>query len=415
VTGSLSDRVPSAIFLAGLGLLSGILFHRIDLVALGAPFALLALAGLVTSHPPPLDVRLEVPRDRAVEGDQLELRVRLASPVTIPRVEVVVDPPSGLARTGSDPVAVRLAGGTEEVLDLPLTCDRWGTYRVAPVHIRVRDRGGVRTWHRLLEPVETVRVHPAPDVLRTLVRPYRTQSAAGNQVATTRASGIEPADLRGYQPGDRPRDIHWRATARRGDLWVQERHPERATEVVVFLDSFSTSGFERAVRAASAIVDAHLGERDRVGLVTFGATVSWVRPGSGGLQRMRVIDHLLGRQVWSSTVMKGIGVVPPTALPPRSLVLALSPLEDERTLAGLADLRNRGIDVAIIEVAPTLPEPPAEEPSTVARLWQLRRDVVRDRFRRLGVAVVEWSEGRPVESVLTEAEAFRRRGRRMVR
>jgi uncharacterized protein (DUF58 family) len=169
------------------------------------------------------------------------------------------------------------------------------------------------------------------------------------------------------------------------------------------------------VRAASAIVDAHLGERDRVGLVTFGATVSWVRPGSGGLQRMRVIDHLLGRQVWSSTVMKGIGVVPPTALPPRSLVLALSPLEDERTLAGLSDLRNRGIDVAIIEVAPTLPEPPAEEPSTVARLWQLRRDVVRDRFRRLGVAVVEWSEGRPVESVLTEAEAFRRRGRRMVR
>jgi hypothetical protein len=31
------------------------------------------------------------------------------------------------------------------------------------------------------------------------------------------------------------------------------------------------------------------------------------------------------------------------------------------------------------------------------------------------VAVVEWSEDRSVESVLVEAEAFRRRGRRVVR
>jgi len=410
VTGTLSDRVPSAIFLAGLGLLSGVLFHRIDLVALGAPFALLALAGLVVSEPPPLDAQLEVARDRAVEGDQLDVRLRLSSPVTIPRVEVVVDPPAGMARAGVDPIAVRLDRDVEEVLDVPLLCERWGTFRVAPVHIRIRGRGGIRSWHRLLEPVRTVRVHPGPDVLRTLVRPHRTQAAAGNQVASDRATGIEPADLRAYQPGDRPRDIHWRATARRGQLWVQERHPDRATEVVVFLDAFSTSGFERAVRASTALVDAHLGERDRVGLVTFGATVSWVRPGSGGLQRMRLIDHLLGRQVWSSTVVKGIGVVPPTALPPRSLVLAVSPIEDERTLAGLADLRNRGIDVAIIEVTPDVPEEP-----TVTRLWHLRREVVRDRFRRLGVAVVEWNEGRPVESVLAEAEAFRRRGRRVVR
>jgi hypothetical protein len=126
---------------------------------------------------------------------------------------------------------------------------------------------------------------------------------------------------------------------------------------------------------------------------------------------MRMVDHLLGRQVWNSTVMKGIGVVPPTALPPRSLVLAVSPLEDERTLAGLADLRNRGIDVAIIEVTPDIPD----DPTTVSRLWRLRREVARDRFRRLGVAVVEWNDGRPVESVLAEAQAFRHRGRRMVR
>jgi uncharacterized protein (DUF58 family) len=407
----LSNRLRPALLLAGLGLLAGVLFHRIDLVALGAPFALVALAGLATTRSPSLEVQLEVDRDRAVEGDGLDLRARLRSRRGVGRVEVVVDPPAGLSRSGADPVSVRLAPGEERMLDLPLRCERWGTYRVAPVHVRVRDRGGMRTWHRLVEPVVTVRVHPAPEVVRTLVRPRSTRAAAGNQVASTRATGIEPADLRDYRPGDRPRDIHWRATARRGELWVQERHPERATEVIVFLDAFSPGGFERAVRAATALVDAHLGDRDRVGVVSFGATVSWVRAGAGGLQRLRLVDHLLGREVWSSSVWKGIGVVPPSTLPPRSLVLAVSPLEDERTVAGLLDLRSRGIDVAILEVAPTLAGPA----TTGTRLWHMRRDVVRERFRRLGVAVVEWTEDRSVESVLAEAAAFRRRGTRVVR
>jgi uncharacterized protein (DUF58 family) len=415
VTGALSDRLRPAIVLAGLGLLTGVLLHRVDLIALGAPFALIALTGLVPSRPPDLDVAVELDGDRAVEGDQLDLRVRLRSPSGVGRVEVVVDPPVGLTRTGRDPLSVRVSNDADQVLDLPLRCDRWGTYQVAPVHVRVRDRGGMRTWHQRVGPVATVRVHPSPEVVDTLVRPWVTRSAAGNQVAAERAPGIEPADLRSYQARDRPRDIHWRATARRGALWVQERHPERATEVVVFLDAFSTGGFERAVRVATALVDAHLRDRDRVGIVSFGATVSWVRPGAGGLQRLRLIDHLLGRQVWSSSVWKGIGVVPPSTLPPRSLVLAVSPLEDDRTVAGLLDLRNRGIDVAILEVAPTLPASAAEPSSPAVRLWHIRRQVARDRFRRLGVAVVEWTEDRPVESVLAEAEAFRRRGRRVVR
>ena len=251
---------------------------------------------------------------------------------------------------------MRVPKGADQVLDLPLRCDRWGTYQVAPVHLRVRDRGGMRTWHQRVGPVATVRVHPSPEVVDTLVRPWVTRSAAGNQVAAERAPGIEPADLRSYQPGDRPRDIHWRATARRGELWVQERHPERATEVVVFLDSFSTDGFERAVRVATALVDAHL-----------------ARPRPGGRRELR--RHRVVGPPGSGRSPAAAAHRPPARSPGRgaarcgrasawcrparcrrrSLVLAVTPLEDDRTVAGLLDLRNRGIDVAILEVAPTLP------------------------------------------------------------
>ena len=224
----------------------------------------------------------------------------------------------------------------------------------------------MRTWHQRVGPVATVRVHPSPEVVDTLVRPWVTRSAAGNQVAAERAPGIEPADLRSYQPGDRPRDIHWRATARRGELWVQERHPERATEVVVFLDSFSTGGFERAVRVAAALVDAHL-----------------ARPRPGGrreLRRHRVVGPARERAVSSgcgssttcSVARCGAARCGRASAwcrrarcrPGRSSSRSRRSRTTARWRASL-DLRNRGIDVAILEVAPTLPAS-AADPSSPA-------------------------------------------------
>ena len=45
-------------------------------------------------------------------------------------------------------------------------------------------------------------------------------------------------------------------------------------------------------------------------------------------------------------------VIPRRTLPPGSMLIAFSPLLDERTLRALSDLSGRGHDVAVIEVAP---------------------------------------------------------------
>jgi hypothetical protein len=47
------------------------------------------------------------------------------------------------------------------------------------------------------------------------------------------------------------------------------------------------------------------------------------------------------------------------------------------------------------------------------RIWKLRRAAVRSNFRRLGVPVVEWRYGDPLEPVLEEVSAFRRYARAM--
>jgi uncharacterized protein (DUF58 family) len=108
-------------------------------------------------------------------------------------------------------------------------------------------------------------------------------------------------------------------------------------------------------------------------------------------------------------------VIPVGTLPPQALILAVTPLLDERAVATLLDLRARGFDLAVIEVSP-LPFVAAADGEAEAlghRLWQLRRETLRSRYQALGVPVVEWRDGDPLAVALEEVGAFRRHAGRV--
>ena len=90
-------------------------------------------------------------------------------------------------------------------------------------------------------------------------------------------------------------------------------------------------------------------------------------------------------------------ILPVRTLPPQALVLALTPLLDERAVRALLDLRARGFDLAVIEISPVPfvdAGRPASSTTSRYRLWLLRREALRARYLRLGVPVVEWQRGR---------------------
>ncbi|MDP8910705.1 MAG: DUF58 domain-containing protein, partial [Actinomycetota bacterium] len=242
-----------------------------------------------------------------------------------------------------------------------------------------------------------------------------------NQVARTRGDGIEFADLRPFAPGDVVRRVNWRASARRGELWVNERHAERNGDVVLFLDSFAearrhdSSILTLAVRAAAGLTERYLREKDRVGLVSYGGSLSWLRPATGLAQLYRVIDSLLGTEIVLTYAWRNIDVIPRGTLPPQALVLALTPLVDERAANALLDLRARGFDLAVVEISPHdfLRVGMSEEEELAYRIWKLRRDALRGRFERAGVAVGVWDEGQPLIGAIEEVRSFRRFARRV--
>src|SRR6202008_4570836 len=126
------------------------------------------------------------------------------------------------------------------------------------------------------------------------------------------------------------------------------QHLEQNTDVVLFLDTFAEvrvegrSTNDRAVRAAATLTHGYLQRKDRVGLVGFGGFLSWLVPATGTRQLYPIVDALLTSQVVASYALRGVDVLPPRTLPPKALVLALTPLLDDRAAATLLDLRARG-------------------------------------------------------------------------
>jgi uncharacterized protein (DUF58 family) len=402
--------------LSAAGLLAALISGRPELVALTAPFLLALAAGLALSTSPRLAVDVALDDERTIEGTELEATVVLQAGSRVDRLDVYLWLPDGLELVdGENPVSVTLAPGERRELALRLRTRRWGAHVLAPLHLRASDAVGLVTWEGSYAGAPPLRVYPREDVLRRVLGPRETQLTTGNEVSRGKGEGIEFADLRPWTQGDAVRRINWRASARRGELWVSESHPERNTDVVLFVDSFAeardgeSGTLELAVRATAALADAYVGRRDRVGLVAFGGVLRWLVPGSGQVQLYRIVDALIDTEIVLSYYWRDLEVIPRRTLPPNALVIALSPLLDERSVGALLDLRARGYDLAVLDVTPVpFTQRPDGLDGVAHDIWTMRRDALRHRLLESGVAVAEWPPDADLQAPLEEVRAFRR-------
>ncbi len=111
-----------------------------------------------------------------------------------------------------------------------LPTDHRGTVHVGPLRVTARDPFG------LVVAVATVR-----GVEQHLVHPERVEVAQFTNVVVRRVGtllrgGLDAASVRAYQPGDRLRAIHWRASARQPTLMVREEREDERSTLVVLID-----------------------------------------------------------------------------------------------------------------------------------------------------------------------------------
>ncbi len=160
------------------------------------------------------------------------------------------------ARTPSGELPRRLPGtvsGYRTVLEYELRSSRRGRFAVGPFRVTQGDPFGlVMTERRIAGPsVLTV----TPRVTRLPNAGFRSSSGDGathelNHFTTQRADELI---AREYRPGDPLRRVHWRQTARRGELMVRQEEQEGDPEAVILLDT----ALPAKAHAAGAVSEAH--------------------------------------------------------------------------------------------------------------------------------------------------------------
>ncbi len=169
-----------------------------------------------------LSSRLIEVRD-VVEG----LRMRQEAEVTFVRV-----PPLS-ARSGSYQLRI---------------CGR-GIYRFGPIRISSRFPLGIGERGTTFSQRGELCVHPAsgrllPEWLR---REHELSESMNRQQARVGVFDDDFHRVREFRTGDNPRAIHWRSTARRGQLMVKEHQQRREADLTVLLDLFLTANFTDSV------------------------------------------------------------------------------------------------------------------------------------------------------------------------
>jgi uncharacterized protein (DUF58 family) len=377
------------------------------------PFAIALPLGMRRRDSATVDVRVTLDHQRCLEGDVVMGRIDITGPPAA-TIEVAIEcRTTALTAPPDDPWAWHISADVATPIGLPVTIEtnRWGRYSLGQLLVRVIDHGSLLDRRAVVMDLPDVMVLPIARTLDQLLPPAAARAALGAHSARRRSGdGYDFAEIRSYQPGDRLRDLNWRATLRRGEPHVNRRHPERSGDVVIVLDAFPDSlrgqtevGEDlilRAGRAAWAIAREHLDANDRVGFVAEGANPVWLPPGTGRRARYALLQALLDAFSTSAAAQREIRPIRRFQVPPAALVIAISPLGRERTLRMMIGLRGAGRAVAVMAIntidwltgewladdGPALPE-------GARRLAQLTFQERVATLRRQGVPVVEWRPG----------------------
>ena len=276
---SLTTRGRSFMAAGGAAMVCGLAIPEPDLVRVGALLVILpAISAMIAGrcrYRLSCSRRLDPPRIPAGEPTTVTARVENVSRL---RTGVLLAEDVTPYTLGSRPrfVLDEIEPGGHRELNYQIRSDSRGKFTIGPLRVRVADAFGLveisRSFSSSSTLVVTPRIFPLPRV--TAQSSWLGEGDGG--MRTISAVGEDDAAPRQYQDGDSLHRVHWRSTARYGELMVRREEHQWRNSASVFLDtrriahagSGPASTFEFAVSAAASI-GAHLsGEGFRARLIT---------------------------------------------------------------------------------------------------------------------------------------------------
>jgi uncharacterized protein (DUF58 family) len=232
---------------------------------------------------------------------------------------------------GANELAAELASETPAEIVYALRCPSPGVLRFEGVRVRVADLHGFFYTRSFLRDGGEYYVLPplADDEGRhRAYKRFNTLPPPGVHRFRRPGTGSELLDLRDYQPGDPPKMIAWKPSARRDKLITKEYESDVPVRCVLFLDTSESvrlgppgnTPLTRMAGISSAVAQAATANRDLVGLTTFDDHTSGGNPPAR--TKMHLIN-LLRRLAEVSALQPSATAAPPDQLTRRAYPLAL--------------------------------------------------------------------------------------------
>jgi uncharacterized protein (DUF58 family) len=258
----------------GIGVLGGSIVLGVAGVVLGYPiltligmaaFGVVVAAVLVATRRPHVLVSRAVYPDRVQRGGRAVARLRVHNTGTRWQSEF-----TALDRVGTEQrtVTVRaLPPDGDAVHHYDLPTDVRGRHQVGPLAVHRADPLGLGRSRLTEGDTATLWVHPRVHPIRAFTAGLPRHHYEGRSTDRSLSGSLDLREVREYVPGDEIRHLHWKATARTGQLMVRDYVDPNQPKFTVLLDSRPNPLFEEAVELAASLVVAAATEGHRCRLV----------------------------------------------------------------------------------------------------------------------------------------------------
>lgn len=307
----------------------------------------------------------------------------------LPRRALIHDPPSLRVEGRRVKLSMLGPGGSKNLL-YHMQCNRRGYYQLGPLVLETGDLFGLHRRYRVVTDPHFLLVYP------------KVMSLEGFDIASKRPIGevrmtyrlyedpTRIAGVRRYEPGDPLNRVHWKATARTGQLHSKVYEPSTVAGITILLEYHQQSHHpqhepirsELAITAAATLANAVYEMGQQIGLVTNGRDAvdrirqeGWsfdirtrdaarkaasmaetsdrlqpvvVETDRGPEQLMRIFETLARVELTDGLDLTQLINETASRMPRDATVVAILPMVTEEHAIALGNLRRRGFAVTAI-------------------------------------------------------------------
>ncbi len=244
-----------------------------------------------------------------------------------------------------------------------------GYYKLGPVSYESGDIFTLFTRERQHDDTDTIIVYPQIWPLEALGLPPKEPFGESRVQHSLFTDPIRTRGIRDYTPHDRFRDVHWKASARRGHLQTKVYDPSTGMTMAVFLNvatyarhwmGYDPDLLERAVSVAASICNYGAQQGWGVGVFANGAVPNSdqpirVRPGRSPDQLANALEALAAVTEFATGSIDLMLLRESPSLPWVSTIVLVSAVVNEEIAVALVRLREAGRRVVLLALGD---EPP---------------------------------------------------------